>query len=110
MAFGNNQHLDWKLLRDYGLEEWIHERLNVAPWVKLFEINKPTYRDINIEFLSTMKLTDGWLTFQAYGRRCNIPISNISLYLGLETPAESMSHQFLPAPTAWPVNMNPQLF
>ena len=59
-------------MREYGLKEQIRERLSVAPWAKLFEINETTYRDITLEFLFTMKWTEGWFTFQAYGKCYNI--------------------------------------
>ena len=110
MAFGNTQHRDWKLLREYGMEEQVRERLSVAPWAKLFKINEPAYRDITLEFLSTMKWTEGWFTFQAYGKRHNIAPSSLSLHFGLETAQENMLHQQSPLEITWPENLTPQLF
>ena len=55
-SFGNNSYLDWKVLRAYGLEEIIRQLINVGPWAQFFEIVKPTYRELTLEFLSTIKM------------------------------------------------------
>ena len=67
LPIGNNQHLDWKLLQNYGIEDRIHALLNVGPWVHLVEINEPAYREITLEFLYTFKFTGSSIKFQPSG-------------------------------------------
>ena len=110
MAFGNSQYLDWKILRDYGIEAQIRELLDVGPWAKLLEIHELAYREVTLEVLSTLQLEDQLLTFQVYGKPHRIPTYQIGMVFNLYLPVEANSLEFSRLPTDWPRDMTPQLF
>ena len=102
MAFGNNQYLDWKLLRDYGIGDQIRELIDVGPWAKLLEIHEPAYHEITLEVLSTLQLEQHLLTFQAYGKTQQIPTHHIGMVFNLYLPMEANSLEFSRLPTDKP--------
>ena len=102
MAFGNNQYLDWKRLRDYEIRDQIRELIDVGPWAKLLEIHEPAYREITLEVLSALQLEQHLLTFQAYGKTQQIPIHYIGMVFNLYLPMEANSLEFSRLPTDKP--------
>ena len=102
MAFGNNQYLEWKLLRDYGIGDQIRELIDVGPWAKLLEIHEPAYREVTLEVLSTLQLEDQLLTFQVYDKTQQIPTYQIGMVFNLYLPVEANSLEFSRLPTDWP--------
>ena len=106
MTVLNHQYLDWGLLQEYGMDEKIQQVMADKTSFKLFEIKEPAFKEITIEFLSTLKIDrDGRLstmTFHALGEVHTIKLNQIGYFLSLRDEAESDKE----LTNSWPEGMS----
>ena len=104
MTVLNHQYLDWGVLKEYGLEERIQQTVVDKTWFKVFEIKEPAYRDVTIEFLSTMRIkrdSFSTMSFQAFEEVYYIDLNQIGFFLGFHNDSEPEEE----LPNSWPEDM-----
>ena len=112
----NTHHLDWAVIREYGMEEPVRRLLETGPWETLFSIRESAYRDITLEFLSTMKMrindieegVENSFSFQVYGQVHNLSIRQFSAYMGLYPQDFTTTEAFEKLNVSWPENVKKQ--
>ena len=108
--FGAHQYLDWDVLEEYGLVQPIKQLLSSGPWETLFQIQEPAYQDITLAFLATMEIhkkrvEDGWdnyFSFEVYGRKHILTISQFCVFMGLYTEDFTHTEEFRDLNCRWP--------
>ena len=56
--FGTIGRIEWEALRILGLQNTAREYISHGGWDKVFDIEEPTYRELTLEVLSTIEVTD----------------------------------------------------
>lgn len=86
--FGITWKIDRNNLEALGLASVILEYISHDGWDKIFSIDEPTYRELTLEVLRTIKVVKhsnfvqqrGTLSFQAFGKKHNITHTQLAVY------------------------------
>ena len=89
--FGTIRRIEWEALRILGLQNTAREYISHGGWDKVFEIEEPTFRELTLEVLSTIEVTDhrpfthqaSSISFRAFGKNHRFSQDQLSVYLGL---------------------------
>ena len=109
-AYGSIKRIDWGALKTLGLHNTIREYISHGGWDKLFEIEELTYRELTLEVLSTIEVTDhcpftrqaSSISFRAFGKKHRFSQDLLSVYLGLYTEEFAQTPEFKSLPQDFP--------
>ena len=91
--FGTIRRIEWETLRILGLQNTVREYISHGGWDRVFEIEEPTFKELTLEVLSTIEVTDhcpfthqtSSISFRAFGKKHRFPQDQLGVYLGLYT-------------------------